>query len=124
MEKIAETQQMIVETEQRAMTDSSWGQTRSYTESPGTFETFSPQPEEAVYAEEGAPNLAEGELEAPISVGASDSQSAVTAGTKDAVPSETMSEERTPRRLWRPQFGSMSLAEAENYSSWRGSKTI
>jgi hypothetical protein len=124
IEKIAETQQMIVETEQRAMSASSWGQTRSYTESPGTFETFSPEPEEAVYAEEGGANLAEGEMEAPISIGASDSQSAGTAGTKDAALSETVSEDRTPRRLWRPQFGSMSLAEAENYSSWRGSKTI
>ncbi|KFY37466.1 hypothetical protein V495_07165 [Pseudogymnoascus sp. VKM F-4514 (FW-929)] len=124
MEKIAETQQMIVETEQRAMSATSWGQTRSFTESSGTFETFSPEPEEVVYVEEGGANLAEGEMEAPISIGASDSQSAGTAGTKDAAPSETVSEDRTPRRLWRPQFGSMSLAEAENYSSWRGSKTI
>ncbi|OBT59746.1 hypothetical protein VE04_00236 [Pseudogymnoascus sp. 24MN13] len=142
IEKIAETQQMIAVTEQRAMaeqramTANPWAQTWSSTEGPENSEVLSPE-QEPVETEDERANAIEGETEAPAETnvveaeealtyrgGGSDNQHANTEKTEDVAPSETAAAERTPRSHWRPQFGSMSLAEAENYSSWRGSRTI
>ncbi|OBT77557.1 hypothetical protein VF21_04606 [Pseudogymnoascus sp. 05NY08] len=152
IEKIAETKEMIAVTEQRAMaeqramteqrpiteqramTANPWAQTWSSTEGPENSEAPSPE-QEPVETEEG--ENVEGETETPAETsvveaeetltyrgGGSDSQHANTEKTEDVAPSEKATEERTPRSHWRPQFGSMSLAEAENYSTWRGSRTI
>lgn len=140
MEKIAETQEMIAATEQRAMTEQGamtanpWAQTWSSTEGAENSEVCSPE-QEPIEAEEG--ENVEGEMEAPAETsiveaeealtyrgGGSDKTHANIEKTEVVGPSEKATEERTPRSHWRPQFGSMSLAEAENYSSWRGSRTI
>ncbi|OBT86892.1 hypothetical protein VE02_03852 [Pseudogymnoascus sp. 03VT05] len=140
MEKIAETKEMIAVMEQRAMaeqraiTANPWAQTRSSTEGPENSEA--PSPEQEPVETEGEENIeAETETPAETSVveveealtyrgGGPDSQHANTEKTEVVAPGETAKGERTPRSHWRPQFGSMSLAEAENYSSWRVSRTI
>ncbi|OBT66912.1 hypothetical protein VE03_04161 [Pseudogymnoascus sp. 23342-1-I1] len=138
MEKIEETQRMIAVTEQKAaMADNPFGQTWSNTGGgPQSFEAFPPQPEPAEAYEEGevvfrggmaAPTEATfvgSDEKASTYAGGSDNQHSGTAKSEDVASSEEPKEEQTPRALWRPQFGSMSLAEAENYSSWRGSQTI
>lgn len=136
IEKIEETQQMIAVTQQRAMAANPFGQTWTNTGGPENLEAFSPGLGPAKAYVEGA-NAFEGEMEtptgaafveadeqAPTYVGGSDNQYSGTKKSEEVAPSETPTEERTPRALRRPQFGSMSLAEAENYSSWRGSRTI
>lgn len=136
MEKIEETQQMIAVTEQRAMAANPFGQTWINTGGPENLEVFSPGMGPAEAYVEGA-NVFEAEMEAPTGatfveadeqaptyVVGSDNQHSGTKKPEDVAPSESPTEERTPRALRRPQFGSMSLAEAENYSSWRGSRTI
>ncbi|KFZ02524.1 hypothetical protein V500_00146 [Pseudogymnoascus sp. VKM F-4518 (FW-2643)] len=132
---IAETREIIAETEHRAMTANLRGQTWSNTGSPENFETISPESQPVEAKEEGADvfegemealagaTVVEAEEEAPTYAGGSDSQHADTGKTENVAPSAA-TEERTPRTLRRPQFGIMSLAEAENYSSWRGSRTI
>ena len=133
--KIAETREIIAETEHRAMTANLRGQMWSNTGGPENFEVPSSEPEPVEAEEEGADDfegemealagatVVEAEEEAPTYAGGSDSQHADTEKTENVAPSAA-TEERTPRTLRRPQFGSMSLAEAENYSSWRGSRTI
>lgn len=133
--KIAETREIIAETEHRAMTANLRGQMWSNTGDPENFEVPSSEPEPVEAEEEGADEfegqmealagatVVEAEEEAPTYAGGSDSQHADTAKTENVAPSAA-TEERTPRTLRKPQFGSMSLAEAENYSSWRGSRTI
>lgn len=136
MKKIAETKEIIAETEQRAVAANRWGQTWSNTQGTENFEAFSPEPE-PVEANEDGTTVVEEEMktltgtsvveageEAPTYAGGSAKQHAYTERTGDVAPSEPMTDEQTPQKLWRPQFGSMSLAEAENYSSWRGSLTI
>lgn len=136
MEKIAETKEIIAETEQRAVAANRWGQTWSNTQVTENFEVFSPE-SEPVEADEDGTTVVEEEMEtltgtsaveageeAPTYPGGSANQHADTEKTKDVAPTKTMTDEQTPQKLWRPQFGSMSLAEAENYSTWRGSLTI
>ena len=136
MEKIAETKEIIAETGQRAMAANRWCQTRSNTQGTENLEAFSPEPELTKADEDGTTvveeemetltgtNVVEADEEALTYAGGSNNQDAGTEKTGNVAPSETTAEEQTPQKLWRPQFGSMSLAEAENYSSWRGSLTI
>lgn len=127
--RIAETKEIISETEHRAITANRWGQTWSNTGGPENFKAISPEPEPVEAEEEGemeastGSTVVEAEEEAPTYAGGSDNQHADAEKTENVAPSAA-TEERTPRTLRRPQFGSMSLAEAENYSSWRGSRTI
>lgn len=136
IQKVAETQDMIAETEHRVMAANRWAQTWSNTEAPESSRVFTPESEPVDAEVEGA-NIVEGEMEIPTGTNVteakeeaqayaagSDNQHAATEKAEDVASTKSATEERTPRALWRPQFGSMSLAEAENYSSWRGSRTI
>jgi hypothetical protein len=75
--------------------------------------------EEPVPEEEEAEgyNSVEMEEEAPTGISGSDNEHNDTETVTGVTPSEAAAETQTPRPLQRLQFGSMTLAEAENYST-------
>ncbi|KFY42538.1 hypothetical protein V494_02371 [Pseudogymnoascus sp. VKM F-4513 (FW-928)] len=114
MEKIAETQELIAETEQRLRTANALGQTWSNAGGPEILESFPPEQEllkivvEGGLAIQAETNVVESEEEASTYATGSDNNHAGTETPEDAVPVNTAAEERTPRSLRRPQFGTVA----------------
>ncbi|KFY05519.1 hypothetical protein V492_08480 [Pseudogymnoascus sp. VKM F-4246] len=114
MEKIAETQELIAETEQRLRTVNALAQTWSNAGGPEILESFPPEQELLKIVVEGGlvmqaeTNVVESEEEASTYATGSDNNHNGTETPEDAVPVKTVAEERTPRSLRRPQFGTVA----------------
>lgn len=61
--------------------------------------------------------------EAPTDTSSSDRKHADNEKTDEVAQSEVPTKIQTPLSVPRLQFGSMTLAEAENYSTWRGTRS-